>query len=97
MVAVDETEDKLDHHAIHVGHGQNAHDVGAALYVWTKTIKHKVEITPQSTIREHHTLGETCCAAGIVDECQLVGRLLLIIVNMLLAEIFGIFMSKHLV
>ena len=49
-----ELEYKLEGHAIHVGHGQNADDVRTRRNVRTEYTDGKVEIAPQGAIRNHY-------------------------------------------
>ena len=96
MIAIAELEDKFYQQSIHVCHWQNAQYIASWLNVFADDIHHQVKISPQGTIRKHHSLRETCGSAGIVNHSQLL-RAVYMIFYMLLAEILRVFMTKHLV
>ena len=56
VTAVGELENKFKGHAIHVCHGQNAHRVGAVRDMDAYHLIGKVEIAPQGTVGQHHSL-----------------------------------------
>ncbi len=97
MASLDDFEYKLKSHAVHVCHGQNADDRVARLYLLAQYVLGKVGVAPHGAVRYHHAFGESCRAAGVVDERQFVPVLLRIVVDVLLAEVFGIFKAEHLV
>ncbi len=57
----------------------------------------KVEVAPERTVWNHHTLGETGSSAGIVDERHLVRILIDIIMYVFLAEVLRELDTEHLV
>ena len=57
----------------------------------------EVVVAPQGAIRYHHSFGESRGAAGVVDECQFVGALLVIVFHMLATEILWKLASVELV
>ena len=95
--ALEKLEDKLKRHAVHVGHGQDADDVVAALKRLAQHVEGEVDVAPQRPVGQHHALGAPGGAAGVVDEGQLLGALLAVVVDVLLAEVFRILLAKHLV
>ena len=90
-------EGELEGHAIHMCQREDADDVWILLKMLTHHLAGKVEVAPQCAIWNHHTLREARGAAGVVDECQLVGTLLVVVVHMLLTEVFRILAAKHLI
>ena len=56
MNTMHEFEDKLKRHAIHVCHRQHAENLIAGLNFVSEFIYGKIQITPKSTIWNHHTL-----------------------------------------
>ena len=57
MAAFEELENKLEGHAVHVCHRQDADDiVTCSQKVFADDALSKVGIAPQRTIRDHHTL-----------------------------------------
>ena len=78
-------------------HWQNADDMIAWFYDVSQYVYGKVEVVLDGAVGEHHSLGESCRATGVVDHCQFVWSLLFIIMYVLSAEIFGVFLSEHLV
>ena len=97
MATLDELEDKLECHAIHVCHRQDTDDRISSLDLLAQYILGKVGIAPQSTVWNHHTLGETGSTTCIVDHSQLVGILVDIVVDVVLAEVLRILDAEHLV
>ena len=97
MATLDELEDKLECHAIHVCHRQDTDDRISCLDLLAQYILGKVGIAPQGTVWNHHTLGETGSTTGIVDHGQLVRILVDIVVDVVLAEVLRILDAKHLV
>ena len=59
-------------------------------------LQNEVDVAPKSAIGQHHALGESGGAAGVVDERQFVG-LVYVIVHVLGAEVFGVFVSEYFV
>ena len=97
MATLDELEDKLECHAIHVCHRQDTDDRISSLDLLAQYILGKVGIAPQGTVWNHHTLGETGSTTGIVDHSQLVRILVDIVVDVVLAEVLRILDAEHLV
>ena len=94
--AVAEGEQELEGQSIHVGHGQDGNHVCARLHNGTQLGECEVEVSPQRTVRQHHTLRESRGAAGVVDERQFLGAVL-VVVHVLLAEVFRILCTEELV
>ena len=97
MTAVQEFEDELERHAIHVRHGQDTDGVVTFLNGLTQHLFSEVVIAPHGTERNHHTLRETGRTTGVVDESQLVRILVKTVVYMFLSEILRVFLSEHLI
>ena len=97
MAAVQELEDKLKGHAIHVGHGQDGDDIVTCLDGLAQYMFGKVIVRPQGTVGNHDTLREAGCAAGIVNHGHFFAILLMIIVHVLFAEVLREFPSVELV
>ena len=57
----------------------------------------EVVVAPEGAVWYHDALGEACGARGVVDECEFVGALFLVVGYVLSAEILGVFASEHLV
>ena len=89
--------DELEGQTVHMGHRKDAQHIVALLHVLAHGHTGKVEVAPQRTVGYHHALRKTGGAARIVDQRQLVGTLLLVVLHMLGAEVFGIFPAEHLV
>ena len=71
-----------------MGHGQHRDD---AVFLVDGLAQHaagEVVVRPEGAVGQHHAFREPRGARGVVDECQLVGRLLLIVADVLLAEVF---------
>ena len=94
MVSFYDVVEELCHQSIHVCHRQGREDVAVLSYLRSHGVDEIVEITPECSVWQHHTLGETCGSAGVVDHCQLF-RIIHMIFYMLRAEVLGIFMTKH--
>ncbi len=92
-----ELEEEFECHAIHVCHWQDAHRLVSRFDVLAEDSLREVIVAPHGVVRNHHALGETCRAARVVDDSQLLGRRLAVVVHMLLAEIFRIFLAKNLI
>ena len=56
----------------------------------------EVEVAPQRTIRQHHALGEAGRAAGVVDEGQLLGAVL-VVADVAALEGLRIFFAEELI
>ncbi len=97
MTAPDELEDELERHAIHVSHWQDADNRVAALEFLAQYVAREIDIAPEGTVGNHHTLGESRGTAGVVDQRQFFGTLLDVIADMFLTEIFGILDAKQFV
>ena len=97
VATLDELEQELKRHAVHVGHGKDADDVVARHDGLAEHVLGEVGIAPHGAVWKHHALREARGAAGVVDKRQLIGALLNVIIDVLLAEIFGIFLAKDLV
>ena len=97
MATCEELEYELEGHAVHVCHRQYADDIVASMYLLAKYSYGKVVVAPQGTIWNHHSLGESCRSARVVDESHVVGILLSRIAYVFLTEKFGEFLSEHLV
>ena len=93
MAAVEELENKLEGHAIHVGHGQDGDDMVALGNGAAQHLTGKVIVRPQCTVGNHHAFRKARRSAGIVDECQFVRALLHIIIYVFLAEVLGELLS----
>ena len=97
MASLDELIAELEGHAVHVCHGQDGDDAAAGLQVVAHGLAGEVEVRPQGAVGYHHTLGEACRTAGVVDEGQLVGALLVVVADVLLSEILGKLLAVELV
>ena len=97
MTAVEELEDELEGHAVHVGHGQHGYDLVAGLDGLAQHVAGEVVVRPEGAVGDHHALREARGAAGVVDDSQFVGILLDVIVHMFLAEVLGEFLAVELV
>ena len=78
-------------------HGKDAYDAVATLHLTTEHAHGEVVIAPKRTVRNHHSLGEACGTAGVVDESQFLATGLALVVYVLLAEVFRVFLAEHLV
>ena len=61
MTAVQELEEELESHAVHVGHGQNGDDAVATTDNFTQHVVGEVVVRPQGAIGNHftqHVVGE---------------------------------------
>ena len=97
MTTVEELEDELEGHAVHVGHGQHRDDTIAGLDGLTQHLAGKVVVRPQGAIGQHDAFGEARSSTGIVDQCQFVGILLVVVIDMLFAEVFWELLAVELV
>ena len=97
MATLEELVDELKRHTVHMSHGKDAQHVVALLHVAAHGMAGKVEVAPDGAVGNHDAFGKTGGAAGVVDERQLIRTLLLVVGDMLLAEILGEFLTEHLV
>ena len=97
VTAVQELEDELEGHAVHVGHGQDGDDAVATVDDLAQHVVGKVVVRPEGAVGNHDTLGETGRSAGVVDHGQLFAVGFLIIVDVLLAEVLGELLAVELV
>ena len=88
MTAVQELEEELESHAVHVGHGQNGDDAVATTDNFTQHVVGEVVVRPQGAIGNHDALGETCRSAGVVNHGHLFAIGFLVVVDVFLAEVF---------
>lgn len=96
MHALEKLEDKLERHAVHVGHGQDADDVVAALERLAQHVEGEVGVAPQRPVGQHHALGAPGGAAGVVDEGQLLGAVL-VVADVAALEGLRIFFAEELI
>ncbi len=94
--SVAEGENKLEGKAIRMSHRQDGNHIRARLHMLSELREGEVEVAQQRTVGNHHTLRETRSAARVVDDSQFLG-VVLMVADMLLAEIFGVFLAKKLV
>ena len=94
MAAGSEFVDELKRQAVHVGHREHGYQLGTGLQL--QYLVGKLQVRPQAAIREHHSLGVAGGARCIVDDGQFF-RLVLMVVDMLFAEVLGVFPAEHLV
>ena len=94
MTAVAETEQEFYCHTVHVGHRQDAQHIVAGMHLTTKTAEDELDVAPDGTIGQHDTLREACGSAGIVDERQLLG-LVLMVVDVLPSEGHRVLAAEH--
>ena len=94
VVAHHDVEEEFSHQSIHVSHREGREDVAVLADLGIYHIYQIIEITPEGSVWQHHTLGETCSSAGIVDHRQFF-RIIHVIFHMLRAEVLGKFMTKH--
>ena len=92
-----EFEDELESHAVHVGHGEDRDDAVATIDGLAEDVLRKVVVRPEGTIGNHDALGETGGTAGVVNHSQLFAIGLLVVVDMLLAEVFRELLAIELV
>ena len=78
VAAMHEGEDKLHCHTVHVGHGQDAKYRRALLDACAEDFETEVEVAPNGTIGQHHALGESGGAAGVVNDSQFLGLVFMI-------------------
>ena len=78
-----------------MGHRKDADDAVTIFHHLAQHTLGKIVVAPDRTIGNHHTLGEACGAARIVDHRQFVTTLLPIIAHMLRPEILGIFRAEE--
>ena len=97
VAALDEFEDKLKRHAVHVGHRQDTDDRISRLNLLAQYAFCEICIAPECTVWNHYSLRETGCAAGIIDHSQLIRILVHIVVDMVFAEVLRILDTEHLV
>ena len=97
MAAMQELEDELEGHAVHVGHGENGDDAVATVDGLAQYVLGKVIVGPEGTVGYHDTLGETGGAGGVVDHRHFLAILFLVIVDMFLTEILGELLAVQLV
>ena len=97
MAASQEFEKEFEGESIFVSHGKDADDVIAAVEIFSYNVVGKVVVAPHGPVGNHHAFGMPRGAAGVVDEGELVGIAVNVVIDMLLAEVFGVFLPKHLI
>ena len=97
VAARKEFKDEFEGHAIHVGHGEDADDAVAAFHLASQHALCEIGIAPKGAIGQHHAFREARRSTCVVDEGQLVGALLNMVVHMFFAEIFREALTKHLI
>ena len=97
VTAVQELEEELEGHTVHVGHRKHRDDRVTGLDLRSQHVAGEVVVRPQCTIGQHHAFREARCAAGVIDHSQLVGTLLHVIAYVLLAEVLGELLTVELV
>ncbi len=97
MASVQEFEDKLERHSVHVCHRQDAQHVIATFNLVAQHMLRKIVIAPKGAIRNHHSFRKACRSTGIVNHRHLIGRLLFIIMYVFLSKIFREFLAEHLI
>ena len=97
MATLKEFKYELECHTVHVCHRQNADDLVALFEHITEHVHGKIVVAPYCPVGYHDSLGESCSAAGVVDECQFIGALLVVVADVLSAEKLGVFPAEHLV
>ena len=90
-----ELENKLEGHAIHVCHGKNGDGRVAGLYIVSQYMLCKIIVAPQCPVWYHHSFGKSRGATGVVDERQFVSTLLCLIFHVLRSEVLRIFLSEE--
>ena len=94
MTTVAEAEQEFHGHAIHVGHGQDVKQRVASLDGLSQTVDDKRYVAPYRAVGQHHALREAGGTAGVVDKCQFLG-LVFVIMDVLLTEGHRVFFAKH--
>ena len=94
MYSVGEFKDELKHHSVHVSHGQHAQHLVARLYLLAHHLYCEVAVAPQRAVGNHHALGVAGRSAGVVNECQVVG-LILVVADVLGSEVERILLSEE--
>ena len=89
VTAVQELEDELERHAVHVGHRQHGDDAVAGADGLAKHVAGEVVVRPDGAVGQHHALREARGTAGIVDEGQFLRTLFLVVAHVFLAEVLG--------
>ncbi len=97
MAAVEKFKKEFKGHTVHVGHGEYAYHIVAALYCLAQHSLGKVVVAPQGTEGHHHAFGEAGGAARIVYHCQLLTVGLTVVGHVFLAEKLRIFAAEQLV
>ena len=77
-----------------MSHRQNANHTAIVGNVDSQMVDAEVEVAHEGAVREHHSLGEPCGAAGIVDHCQLLG-LVDMVLDVLCMEVFRKLHAEH--
>ena len=95
MASLHDFEDKLEGHAVGMGHREHRDNFAAAGHILLQRFVGEHQVRPQGTEGYHHALRVAGRTRGIVDDRQLFavgGRL---VFDVLLAEILGIFLAEQ--
>ena len=96
VVAEGEVEEELYHQSVHVGHGEDVEHAAAGFEMLSDFFEGPVEVAGHGAVGYHHSFGEACGAAGVVDQGQCLGGVD-VVVDVLLAEVFGVFLAEEFV
>ena len=77
-----------------MGHGQDVEHGVAGLHYRTQMAQTEGQVAHDGAIGNHHALRESRGTAGIVDQRQFLGRIL-VIAYVLFPECLGILLAKH--
>ena len=86
--------EELEGKSVHVRHGQHGDQLVAGFQ--RQYLEGEGGVRPQASVGQHHAFGVAGGAGGVVDDRQFVG-LVFVIADVLLAEVFGIFLAEHFV
>ena len=94
MVAFYDVVEELSHQSVHVCHRQGREDVAVFAYLRSHCVDKIVEVAPECSVRQHHTLREPCGSAGVVDHRQFF-RIIHVILYVFSSEILRVFVAEH--
>ena len=97
MTTMQELEDELERHTVHMSHREHRDNLITSLDGLAQYIAGKIVVRPEGAIGNHHTFREARSTTRIIDDCQLVWTLLKVIIHMFLAEVFGEFLAIELI
>ena len=89
VYALNEFEDELKGHAIHVRHGEHGNDARTGRYLCPQDFNGKLVVAPERAVGNEHTFGVGGGATGVVDHGQSLSVGSRAVVDVLAAEVFG--------